>query len=294
MTTAEQITDRVAYHGEGPMWDGPAGVIRWMDMLHGDILTMRPGIGEIRRRHVGDIAAAMRPRTRGGLVVAIERGFILVDDVDAPDDASADPGVTVLDELWSDPRVRMNEGGCDPQGRFYCGSMEFDGAAGRGNVFRLDPDYSVNLVMGGVTISNGMVWALDGSEVYYIDSRTHRVSAYRFDPLVGAFHARRTVVEIPASVGTPDGMTIDVDGGLWVALYGGSAVHRYLPDGSLDHVIELPASRVTACTFGGENLDELYITTSREHLPDDEQPLAGALFRAIPGVCGVPVAPFAG
>jgi sugar lactone lactonase YvrE len=280
----EQVTDPCTTHGEGPVWDARSSTLRWVDMLNGELLALE-GDHSVSRRKVGSVAAAMRPRASGGLVVALERGFVLLDDAGR---------LTVSPELWSDPTVRMNDGGCDPQGRFYCGSMAYDAAAGRGSLYRLDPDGTVSTVLKGVTISNGIVWGLDGTEVFYVDSPTQRVVAYRFDPETGAFDRPRTVVEIPVVVGTPDGITLDAEGGLWVALWEGGAVHRYLPDGTLDAVVELPVSRVTACCFGGADLDELYITTSREGLAPGEEPSAGALFRADVGVRGVPVHEFAG
>ena len=277
----ERVTDACAFHGEGPVWDGSK--LRWVDMLNGEILTLDGT--SVSRRKVGTVAAALRPRTSGGLVVAIERGFALLDP---------DGDLTVLPELWSDPTVRMNDGGCDPQGRFYCGSMADDAAPGRGSLYRLDTDGSVDVVLKGMTISNGIVWSLDGTEVFYVDSPTRRVVAYGFDPHSGSFDHPRTVVEIPPTAGMPDGITLDADGGLWVALWEGGAVHRYSPDGTLDAVVELPVSRVTACCFGGAGLDQLYITTSREGLAAGDEPAAGSLFCAHVGVRGLPVLEFAG
>ncbi len=287
MTTAEQITDVCTYHGEGPIWDAAAGRVRWVDMLRGEILSMPPGGGPIIRRRVGEIAGSMRTRAGGGLVVGIERGFALLDDAEGGE-------VRRLPEVWADPGIRMNDGGCDPQGRYYSGSMAYDKGVGRAALYRLDTDLSVSTVLRGVTISNGLVWSLDGGTAYYVDSPTGQVTAFRFDAAAGTFHDGRPVIRVDPASGSPDGMTIDAEGGLWVAVWGGGAVHRYLPDGRLDEVIELPARQVSACTFGGPELDQLFITTSREDLPDDVQPLAGALFRARPGVRGRPTPMFAG
>jgi sugar lactone lactonase YvrE len=190
--------------------------------------------------------------------------------------------------------MRMNEGGCDPQGRFYCGSMAYSEKPGAGTVYRLDTDGSVHTVLSEVTISNGIVWSLDGSQVYYIDTPTHRVDVFDFDAAAGTFHNRRPVVHIDPSLGSPDGMTIDAEGGLWVALWGGRAVHRYTPDGVLDAVIEVPASQVTACAFGGPDLDRLYITTSRRDIDPAAEPQAGALFVVTPDVHGIPVLIYGG
>ncbi len=281
---AEQMTAPYADHGEGPVWDQREGVLRWVDMLAGDVLTLDAN-GTVSRLHVGTVAAALRPRRRGGLVVAVERGFALVE----PDGA-----VGPVQEAFGDSEVRMNDGGCDPRGRFYCGSMAYDMSPGRGALYRFDPDGSITRVLDGVTISNGIVWTPAGDLVYYIDSGTGRVDAFDYDLDRAELADRRPVVSVPAEVGMPDGLTLDAEGGLWVALWGGGAVHRYLPDGRLDAVVELPASQVTACAFGGEDLSELYVSTSTLEVDRADQPAAGALFKVDPGVRGLPAHTFAG
>lgn len=278
----EQVTDPVAYHGEGPVWSAHWGGLRWVDMLAGDVLSVGDD-GTITRRHVGSVAAALRPRRGGGAVIAVERGFVLEDP---------DGSLTALPELWSGDDVRMNEGGCDPDGRFYCGSMAYDQRAGAAKLYRLDPDLSVEVVLDGVTISNGLEWSPDGSRAYYNDTATHRISVFDYDPRSG-LTGRRSFAEIPDD-GLPDGLTVDSEGGVWTAIANGGAVHRYTPDGRLDEVLQVPARKVTACTFGGRQLNELFITTSREGLPEGEDPLAGSLFRASPQVVGLPVREFAG
>ncbi len=284
---AEQVTGPHAHHGEGPVWDTSWGGLRFVDMLAGDILTADLSTGEVERLHVGEVAAAFRPRTSGGMVVAIERGFALV---------GADGSVDRLPELWHDEGVRMNEGGCDPQGRFYCGSMAYASTKGAGTVYRLAPDRTVSVVLTDVTISNGLAWSPDHTQAYYIDTPTGRVDAFDYHPQTGlVVDSRRPVVEIPGEWGGPDGMTVDAEGYLWVAMWGGSAVRRFAPDGTLDGVVEVPgAQQVTACTFGGSDLDELFVTTSRQGLSDDEQPAAGAVFSVRPGVRGLPALPYAG
>jgi sugar lactone lactonase YvrE len=180
-------------------------------------MSWQPPDGTIVRRHVANVAAAIWPRRAGGLVVATERGFALLKaDFD---------GVTPLVDAFDDPSVRMNAGGCDPQGRFYCGSMAYDFAPRRASLYQLDADHGVRVILRGVTISNGLVWSLEGSTVYYIDTPTQRVDAFDFDAAEGTLSNRRTVVEIPKSDGEPDGMTIDTEGSLWVAMWGGAAVH---------------------------------------------------------------------
>jgi sugar lactone lactonase YvrE len=157
-------------------------------------------------------------------------------------------------------------------------------------VYRLDPDLSVHTVIEGVTISNGLEWTPDGSRAYYVDTPTHRIDVFDYDRDAG-LTARRPFVE---TGGNPDGLTVDADGGVWVAFFGGGAVHRYGPDGTLDEVVEVGARQVTACTLGGSDLSELFITTSRERLEPGDDPAAGSLFHADAGVRGRPVREFAG
>jgi sugar lactone lactonase YvrE len=280
---AEQVTDPVAYHGEGPVWSASWGGLRWLDMLAGDILSLGAG-GAIGRRHVGHIVAAVRPRRRGGAVIAVERGFALED---------AGGTLAYLGELWAGDQVRMNEGGCDPDGRFYCGSMAYDKQPGAAALYRLDPDGSVRVVLEHVTISNGLDWSPDGARAYYNDTATRRVSVFDYDRAAGLTN-RRVFVDLSDEGKRPDGLTVDSQGGVWVALFGAGAVRRYTSSGALDAVVEVPARNVTACTFGGPALDELFITTSREGLDPGDDPLAGSLFRAAVGVAGLPVREFAG
>jgi sugar lactone lactonase YvrE len=280
---AEQLTDPVAYHGEGPVWSESWGGLRWVDMFAGDILSLDAG-GQIERRHVGEIAAAVRPRSAGGAVIGVERGFAL-----------EEPGgeLVRLDELWGDANLRMNEGGCDPDGHFYCGSMSYDKQPGAGVLYRLEPDRSVDLVLEKVSVSNGIDWSPDGSRAYYNDTDTYRTDVFDYDPDWGLTR-RRPFVEFDKEVGRPDGLTVDSEGAVWVAINTGGAVRRYTADGELDAVVELPPRKVTACTFGGPELDQLFITTSREGLASDEDPLAGSVFRVDVGIRGLPVREFAG
>ena len=285
--TARPVSPVVAVHGEGPVWHPSFGGVRWVDLLAGDILEL-VGTDDVRRTHVADVAAAFRPRRGGGLVVAVERGFVLLD---------ADLAVERrLPDLWDDPGVRMNEGGADPAGNFWCGSMAYDEHEGGGALYRLAPDLTVEKVLDDVTISNGFGFSPDHTRAYYIDTPTRKVDV--FDHHDGGLTGRRTAFEPADGPGFPDGLTVDAEGCLWVALFDGAAVHRYSPDGELLAAVPLPAAQVTACTFGGPDLDRLYVTTSREGLDADAraaQPLAGALFCVdLPGVRGLPALAFAG
>jgi sugar lactone lactonase YvrE len=280
---AEQLTPACAIHGEGPAWDAAAGRLRWVDMLRGDVLTLDPA-GTIERLHVGGVAAAVRPRLAGGLVVAIERGFAVL---------GPDGGLIRGGTAFDDPAYRMNDGGTDRQGRFFCGSMAYDMADPHGALFRYDADGTISTVLTGVTVSNGIAWSADGATMYYIDSATQRVDTFDYDTAAGTPGRRRPLARVDPDHGMPDGLALDDEGGVWVALWHGAAVHRYRADGRLDAVVELPVELVTACAFGGPAMDELYITTSREGLTAGH-PAAGALFMVRPGVRGLPCTPFDG
>jgi len=280
---AEQLTDPITFHGEGPVYSAAWGGLRLVDLFAGDLLTLADD-GTLTRRHVDTIAAAIRPRIGGGAVIAVERGFVLED---------ADGALTRLPEVWADPSIRMNDGGAAPDGSFFCGSMAYDQRTGAGSLYRLAPDGSVSLAMSGVTISNGLEWSPDGSLAYYNDTPTGRIGVFDWSAGTG-LTGLRTFAEIREADGYPDGLTVDSAGGVWVALYAGGAVRRYTPDGTLDEVIEVAAGRVTACTFGGDELRQLFITTSREDLAPGDDPLAGSIFTATPGVTGLPARTFAG
>jgi len=253
-------------------------------MLSGDVLTL-DGAGAVTRAHVSGMVTALRPRAGGGLVVAVERGFAVLDSGGA---------IVRQDAAFGDPACRMNDGGADRQGRFLCGSMDYAMSEPRAALYRYDPDGTVSTVLTGVTLSNGIAWSVDGERMYYIDSVTQRVDVFDYDTASGTPADRRPLVRIDAASGLPDGLALDSEGGVWVALYGGQAVHRYGPDGRLDAVLELPVARVTACAFGGPGLDDLYITTSRVEVAPGDQPAAGALFLARPSVRGLPCAVYAG
>lgn len=285
---AEPLHPPQAYHAEGPCWCPAWGGLRYVDMLAGDVLLLGDDDRVASRVHVGPIAAALRPRRGGGAIVAGERGFLLgrADDLS---DLQPEP------ELWSDDGIRFNDGGCDPAGSFWCGTMAYAQTPGAASLWLRSADGPPALdVLDGLTISNGIGWSPDGGTAYLNDTPTRTISAFDWDAERGLSHRRPLVTLGDTVAGNPDGLTVDAEGGVWTALYGGSAVHRYAPDGTLSEVVELEPTQVTACTFGGPDLDVLYVTTSRENLPDDEQPSAGAVFAVRPGVRGLPAPAFAG
>ncbi|MEW1955577.1 SMP-30/gluconolactonase/LRE family protein [Terrabacter sp. NPDC080008] len=276
----EQLTDAICYHGEGPVWSPSWGGLRWVDMLAGDVLSLRPD-GTVDRVHVGKVAAFLRPRTNGGWVVATERGLARADEAD---------GIpTPWFDLWDDPSIRMNEGGVDSEGRLWAGTMGYDKTAGRATLYRVDAAGDVTVVQPDVTISNGIDLSPDHRHAYYDDTPTGRTDV--FDVVEGELVNRRPFVG--HATGGPDGLTVDAAGNVWVALNGASRVRCYSPQGGVLAEVVLPVRLVTACTFGGEDLRDLYVTTSREDLEQPE-PQAGALFRVRVSVPGQPVRAFAG
>jgi sugar lactone lactonase YvrE len=286
----ELALDAHATLGEGPVWDAEQQRLVWLDILPGLVHRFDPATGDDDVFRAGKPVGSAGLRRGGGLVLAVEDGFALLD-----------PGWRRLDQAvyveHPGPRARFNEGKCDPAGRFLAGTMAYDLTPGAGSVYRLGPDLEVTRLLDGVTISNGLAWTADGATLYYIDSPTQGVDAFDYDAGTGRLANRRRVVDIPAAAGLPDGMTLDTDGCLWVALWGGSAVHRYTPGGRLDTVLSFPASNITCPVFGGPGLGVLYVTSARDGLDERQlaaQPHAGAIFAADVGARGLPADRFAG
>jgi sugar lactone lactonase YvrE len=276
-----------AHLGECPVWDARSGRLAWVDILASrvhltDVRTGRTDVIETPC-HVGAIV----PRASGGYAAALQDGFWAI---------GSGPVAPIALVPEATPDVRFNDGKSDPAGRFWAGTMAYDERPGAGALFRLEPDGRVTRMLDDVGISNGLAWSPDGGTLYYVDSLTRRIDAFSFDVSSGEIRDRRELVTIPAERGWPDGMTVDAEGGLWVALWRGAAVHRYV-DGRLDHVQALPVSKPTNCAFGGDDLDELYVTSATKDLSPEErraEPLAGAVLRVRPGVRGLPATAFAG
>lgn len=279
MPRAEQITAPITYHGEGAVWHDGWGGLRLVDMLAGDILSLDESTGDVSRLHVDSpVAALLRPRTAGGFIVATERAFAAYDADDRRE--------WVTPDLWEGP-IRFNEGAVDPKGRLLAGQMAYDPQPGSAAMWRLNADRSAERLFGGLTISNGLGFTADGTRAYFDDTPSGRIDV--FDVEDGELGERRPFVALPEGIGGPDGLCVDVEDGVWVALHGGSAVRRYDADGSLTEVVDVGAAQVTSCALGGPDRTTLYITTSREGLEPHEDPNAGALFRTAAGIAGAPL-----
>ena len=290
--SVELMVDAKATLGEGPIWHAQKQVLYWVNILENQLHIYNPTTNEDRSIDVGQYVTTVVPRKSEGLIVTVQNGF-----------ASLDPETEQLTIIHDPerhlPGNRFNDGKCDPAGRLWAGTMSLgSGITGAGSLYVMDRDLSVRRVLDRVTISNGIAWSLDHLMMYYIDTPTREVSAFDYDIESGSISNRRTAVKIPETYGFPDGMTIDAEGMLWVAGWGSSRVSRWDPkSGKLLQAVTIPATNVSACAFGGHNLDDLYITTAREGLTEEdlvEQPLAGGLFRVKPGVCGNETFEFAG
>ncbi|MEU6380334.1 SMP-30/gluconolactonase/LRE family protein [Streptomyces sp. NPDC046909] len=255
--------------GEGPTWDAATGRLLWLDILGARIHTYDPATDHRTVRVTDQHIGAAKPRTGGGLVLNLRDGVALLD----PDDTFT----------WLHhepvPGRRANDAAVAPDGSLWAGTMRYDEAPGGGTLTRFTPDAPPETVLDDVAVSNGTGWSPDTRSLYYIDSPTRRVDIFDFE--AGRATNRRPFVEIEEGAGFPDGLTVDADGCVWVALWDGGAVRRYTPAGELDRVINLPTPRVTACAFGGTDLTDLYITTATVGL-NSPHPVAGSLL-VVPG-----------
>jgi sugar lactone lactonase YvrE len=285
----------VAFHlhdelGEGAVWDETTQQLISVDIMRGRVHASDPATGQSRTLGVGQAVGAAVPCRSGDLMLAVRDGFARLNRASG---AMAFVAHVELDRT----DMRMNDGACDAAGRFWAGTMAFDERPGCGALYRLDPDGSVHRMVEGIGISNGIDWSLDGKTMYYIDSLARRIDCFDFDLSSGSIANRRPLVSFQPADGFPDGLTVDADGAIWVALWGGSAVRRYAPDGTLDLVLPLPVTHPTTCAFGGRDFRDLYITSAVTALSDEarqQQPAGGAILRARPGVTGRASHKFAG
>ncbi|WP_314221608.1 SMP-30/gluconolactonase/LRE family protein [Streptomyces zaehneri] len=265
-TSSYEVAVRAeAVLGEGPTWDPVTGRLLWLDILGSRLHGYDPSTGRRTVRATHQHVGAAKPRAGGGLVLNLRDGVGLLD----PDDSFR----------WLHhepvPGRRANDAAVAPDGSLWAGTMRYDEAPGGGTLFRVTGDGSPEPVLDDVTVSNGTGWSPDGTLMYYIDSPTRRVDVFAYSA-DGGVADRRTLVEIEDGAGFPDGLTVDADGCVWVALWDGGAVRRYTPAGELDRVLTLPTPRVTACAFGGADLTDLYVTTARVGL-EAPHPVAGSL-----------------
>ena len=291
MSQANLVLDTRVFLGEGPIWDQEQEKLWWINIFRGELYCFDPKRNENTRYSMGQQIGTVVLRESGGLAVALEKGFYGFDPTDGELNL-------ILDPEPDHPGNRFNDGKCDPTGRYWAGTMEKAEEKATGSLYCLDQQGKCHARETGIFISNGITWTQDGKTMYYIDSPTRKVDAYEFDLETGNISSRRTAIEIPEGLGYPDGMAIDVNDDLWIAMWGGWCVAKFDPrNGKLLETIDLPVANVTACAFGGAELNELFITTARKGIPDEElgkQPHAGSLFHAVTDVTGTTFAKYGG
>lgn len=275
----EVVLQANALLGEGPLWDERSQRLLWVDILQNRIGVLNPHDRSNRVLPLNSAVGAVVPTEDGNLLAAVREGFVRVCVETA---AISTPRIP----RGHDPAtVRFNDGKCDPEGRFWAGTMSHDGSGNSGVLYSLETDGSIQARHAPVGISNGIAWSLDGTRMYYIDTPQRCLTEFVYDRASGSLSQPRRAIEFAPELGWPDGMTIDAEGHVWIAFWDGGAVSRW--DTSSGHKLQeyrLPVTRVTACAFGGASLDTLYVTSARLGLTDRElaeQPLAGSIF-AIP------------
>jgi sugar lactone lactonase YvrE len=256
--------------GEGPRWNAATGRLLWVDIEGRELHVFDPATGDDRAIGVDNRIGAAAPMSDGRVLVALADRLAALD--------LGDESLETLAPFPHGPDLRVNDGACDPSGCFWIGSIELEFAPDAGSLYRYDGELVE--VLAGVSLSNGLGWSPDGALMYYVDSLTYRIDAFDFDGLPGN---RRPFVRIDRNDGIPDGLAVDDEGGVWIALWGGACVRRYDAEGQLDDVLEIPARRVTACCFGGADGRQLFVTSAA---PD------GRVFVADVGVSGPPAQPF--
>lgn len=261
--------------GEGPLWDASRSLICWVDILSGDIHEWSPEKKSLNTLSLGQMIGAMALTDKGEYIAALKSGFGMIDPKTAKLDMIIDPEEHL-------PLNRFNDGKCDPAGRFWAGTMPIAEDESSGSLYTLDSSLNVTKKESDISVSNGLAWSMDRKMMYFIDSPTRTVVGYDYDHDSGSLSNKRTVIDIAEADGFPDGMTIDDEGMLWVAHWGGWQVARYDPGtGKKLLSVSMPVAQVTSCAFGGANFKDLYVTSARKGLSEKEledQPLAGSLF----------------
>jgi len=282
----EPVGNVTAALGEGPYWVPEDDCLLWVDIegarLHRTYFPSKETVTD----SPGPISAAF-PAVGGGILIVGGAALTLL----FPAERGGQWVARTIADTPARDGIRFNDAGVDPAGRVWVGSMHVTEAEPLGELYRLDPGSTLNPVVKNVTVSNGLGWSPDGSRMYYADTPLGRVDVFDYDPATGEAFARRAFADLSAAEGVPDGLTVDADGCVWVAMWGGSALRRFTPEGQPDAVLPVPVSQPTSCAFGGPDLADLYITSARVGLTDDQlaaQPLAGRLLHVRPGPVGLP------
>jgi len=277
--------------GETPLWIPEQKALWWIDIEGKRVHRLDPASGEHQTFGVDFPITALARRAAGGWIAAAKTGVYFWDHRTGESEFVVDPEA-------DNPDVRFNDGVVDRQGRFLIGTLnQKDLDAPDGSLYRLDPDRSIHKLDDGFAVANGIGLSGDGKTLYLTDMFHSRILAYDYDVEAGTVANQRTFAEVPAEAGLPDGLIVDAAGFVWSAHWGGWRVTRYDPEGTVEREVKVPVANATCMAFGGEGLDELYVTTAWFMLTDDEraaQPAAGDLFRIATDVEGLVEPPFAG
>ena len=275
---------------EGPLWSAREQRLYWVDILAPTVYRFDPETGANDSCPLPRLVSAVAERGSGGLVALTQQGLETLDF------ATGRLAPMVRPDAHP-PENRFNDGKCDPAGRLWGGTMRLDASAPAGSLYRIDASSTATVMDGGFTVSNGLDWSPDGRRLYFADSAAGHVYAYDFDARHGGVSNRRILVALPAQDGRPDGLAVDAEGAIWVAIWDGWSVHRYAPDGTLLETVRLPVPRPTSVCFGGPDLKTLFVTTARVRLPARvlaEAPLSGSLFAMRTETPGIAPRLFAG
>ncbi len=263
--------------GEGCIWDAAKQRLLWVDILSQKIYSFNPQNGANTGYDIGqDVGTVVLTESdRWAYAGQDGIGFLNPENGEITEGAKPEK---------NHPEIRFNDGKCDPRGTFWAGTMAYDCTRGAGKLYEFDSKGNVKIKIDTTTISNGLAWSSDCKKFYFIDSLTYEIHQYDYDITTGDIQNKKIITTIEKEIGLPDGMTIDNDNHLWVALFGGGKVIRINPETG-DTVFEVcvPVPKVTSCAFGGEHLDELYITTANYLMDEEalkEYPLSGSLFKA--------------
>jgi D-xylonolactonase len=274
----ELIADYQCETGEGPLWHPDEKRVYWTDIPQGRMFRYDPAGGRHEQFYGGPPVGGATVQADGALLLFMACGAVAV--------WRDGRLTTVIEQIPDEVNSRFNDVIADPAGRVFCGTMS--GPDHKGRLYRLDPDGSLTVVLENVGTSNGMGFTPDRRHFYHIDTPTREICIFDYDAARGAISNRRVFVRTPDGFGGPDGMTVDAEGFVWAAKWGGGRLERYTPDARLERTIELPARKVSSLTFGGEDYDDIYVTTAGGPTKDEDGPGAGALFRVRCAIRGVP------
>ena len=267
--------------GECPTWHPRQQALYWVDIRAPAIRCLDYRSGAVRSWDMPELVGSLALTGDGKILAALRTTIRLFDP--------ATGALSVVATLPAGKTFRFNDGKCDRQGRFWVGSMDDVGRGPVGSLYRLD-ETGCTAMLGEVAVPNSLCWSPDGRAMYFADGREPIICRFAFDTGRGELSDRREFARLPPGMGIPDGATVDAEGYIWSAQYGGGVVTRYAPNGSVDRVVEMPVSQPTSCGFGGPDLDILFITSASQRLSPEQreaEPLAGALFAFRPGVKGL-------